>query len=267
MSRTSAIAGPAVGIAVAGKGIKGAPVDLSAGQCEADRARLLTPSPATPDAVASVVDTVLELLCTNGPVGITLPAVLRDGVVETAWNGTSDADPRWIGVPAVDLFARATGRVVEVVNEADAAGIAEMRYGAGKDRSGVVVVITLDTGIGSAVFLDGRLVPNTELGHMPPHQGWSRESLDDEPSWNHYADQLQHYLELVEGVLWPRLIILGGSVSKHADRFLPRLHLRTEIVPARLGQDAGLVGAALTATGGRVPIPRANLDTSTVDYD
>jgi polyphosphate glucokinase len=265
MSRTSAIAGPAVGIAVAGKAIKGAPVDLSAGQCEPDRARLLTPSPATPEAVASVVDTVLELLCTSGPVGITLPAVLREGVVETAWNGASGADPGWIGVHVVDLFARATGRVVEVVNEADAVGIAEMRYGAGKGHSGVVVVITLDSGIGSAVFVDGRLVPNTELGHLPTHQGWIAEPLDDEPSWNHYASRLQHYLELVESVLWPRLIILGGSVSKHADRFLPRLYLRTEIVPARLGQDAGLVGAALAATGRRVPTPRVHLNKSTVD--
>lgn len=249
---------PVIGITVEPVGTRGAPVDLHDGRCTADRVRLLTPSPATPDVVAGVVGTVVELLCRPGPIGITVPAAVRNGVVETVMG----LDPQWIGVNAVDLFARTTGGVVTVVNDIDAAGVAEMRFGAGKDRSGVVVVITLDSrtdsgGIGSALFVDGRLEPNSELGMLAPREDvgdWSVESLRDELSWLHFAHRLQSYLDLVERLLWPNLIILAGRVSTKTDQFLPHLSLRTELVPASLRQDASMVGAALLASCLRTPL-------------
>lgn len=245
---------PVVGICVEAVGTKGAPVDLRDGRCAAERARLLTPSPATPDAVAGVVDTVVELLCRPGPVGITLPAAIRDGVVESV----TALDPQWIGVDAVDLFARTTGTAVAVVNDVDAAGLAEMRYGAGKGCPGVVVVIMLNAGIGSALFVDGKLVPNTELRTLAaPRQeteNWTVESIGDELSWLHFAHRLQTYLDHVERLLWPNLIILAGPVSAKTDKFLPHLKLRTDVVPARLPHDASLVGAAVLAANRRTPV-------------
>jgi polyphosphate glucokinase len=230
-------------------------VDLSVGRFATERVRLATPRPASPDRVARTVAEVLDRLEASGPVGVTLPAVVADGTVETAAN----IDPSWVGVRAVELFERATGRPVGVLNDADAAGIAEMRYGAGKGRSGVVVVVTLGTGIGSALFTDGVLVPNTELGHLPLHHGdaetWAAEGVREREdlSWKHFARRLQRYLELVQRLLWPRLIIVGGGVSRKADKFLPHIDLRTEIVPARLHNDAGIVGAALSAPMSRRP--------------
>jgi len=244
--------GPVVGIDVGGTGIKGAPVDIANGKFARARVRLLTPLPATPRAVADVVGEILQQIGVAGPVGLTLPAVVRDGVVETA----SHIDRSWIGVDAVQLFSRATGRPVAVVNDADAAGIAEVRSGAGQGRGGVVVLITLGTGIGSALFVDGTLVPNSELGHLPLHHGeaedWAAESVreHDDLSWKKYAHRLQAYLELVQRVLWPQLIIIGGGVSKKAGKFLPLIELQTPIVPAQLHNDAGIVGAAMIAPQG-----------------
>ena len=238
---------PVVGVDVGGTGIKGAPVDVANGRLAAERVRSPTPSPATPQAVADVVSQVLRQIGVPGPVGLTLPAVVRGGIVETA----SNIDPAWIGVDAVDLFSAATGRAVAVVNDADAAGMAEVRFGAGLDKAGVTAVITLGTGIGSALFVDGTLVPNCELGHLPLHPGvaedWAAASVrvNDELSWNEYADRLQVYLELVQRVLWPKLIIIGGGVSENASKFLPKIELRTPIVPAQLLNDAGIIGAAL----------------------
>jgi polyphosphate glucokinase len=240
-----------VGIDIGGTGIKGAPVDLGAGTFAGPRVRLLTPSPATPERVAEVVRQVGEQLGLDGAIGVTLPAVVRDGIVETAAN----IDQSWIGLNAVELFEQATGVATGVVNDADAAGLAEVRFGAGKDRRGLVVLITLGTGIGSALFTNGVLVPNTELGHLPLHGGdaedWAAESIreDDELSWKKWAHRLQRYLELVERLLWPQLIIVGGGVSKKSDKFLSRIELRTEVVPAQLHNDAGIVGAALVAPG------------------
>jgi len=238
-----------LGIDIGGSGIKGAPVDLATGSLVAERLRLPTPAKAAPEAVAEVVVEVLDQLGVPGPVGITLPAVVRQGVAQTAAN----IHQKWIGTDAVDLFQQATGRPVAVVNDADAAGVAELRFGAGRDRAGVVLMVTLGTGIGSALFTDGILVPNTELGHLPLHHGdaedWAAASVreNDDLSWGDYAKRLQAYLELVESLLWPDLIIVGGGVSKKADKFLPRVHLRTEIIPATLLNDAGIVGAALSA--------------------
>ena len=240
---------PVIGVDIGGTGIKGAPVSVEHGALTKERIRLLTPSPATPDAVARTVAQLIDQTDAPGAVGLTLPAVVRNGVVETAAN----IDAAWIGTNAVDLFAGATGRAVGVVNDADAAGVAEMRFGAGRERKGVVIMVTLGTGIGSAVFADGVLVPNTELGHLPLHGGsaeeWAAESAREreELSWKKWAHRLQHYFELLESLYWPDLIIVGGGVSKKADKFLPHIELNTEIVAASLHNDAGIVGAALSA--------------------
>jgi polyphosphate glucokinase len=242
-------ASPVIGVDVGGTGIKGAVVDVARGELASERIRLLTPSPATPGAVAGVVAELLDKIGSDGPVGVTMPGVVRGGVVETA----SNIDHAWIGVNAVELFSKTTGRPVAVVNDADAAGIAEVRYGAGRDSTGVVLMVTLGTGIGSALFVDGDLVPNTELGHLPLHHGdaedWAAESVreTEDLSWKQYSHRLQRYLELVEKLLWPQLIIIGGGVSKKADKFIPRIELRTRLVPAELMNEAGIVGAAVMA--------------------
>ncbi len=208
---------------------------------------MLTPTPPTPDRVADAVGEVLTQLDAPGPIGLTLPAVVRNGVVETAAN----IDRAWIGVDAVEHFGRTIGRKITVMNDADAAGVAEVRFGAGRGHTGSVVMVTLGTGIGSAVFSGGVLIPNTELGHLPLEGGAAEEFAAEavrereDLSWKHWAHRLQRYLELVERLLWPDLIIIGGGVSKKADKFLPRIDLRTEIVAAQLHNDAGIVGAAL----------------------
>jgi polyphosphate glucokinase len=182
-------------------------------------------------------------------VGITLPSVVRHGIVETAAN----IDKSWIGTAAEDLFSAATGRSVGVVNDADAAGIAEMKFGAGRGHGGVVLMVTLGTGIGSGLFVDGVLVPNSELGHLPLHQKdaehYAAESARerDDLSWKEWAQRLQEYLDLLESLLWPELFIIGGGVSRQSDRYLPLIQTRTPIVPAQLHNDAGIVGAALFA--------------------
>ena len=240
----------AIGIDIGGTGIKGAPVDVVRGELTAERVRLLTPSPATPDAVCQTVTEVAARFDTAGPIGITMPAVVRAGVVETAAN----IDPAWIGVDAAALFGGALGREVAVMNDADAAGVAEMKFGAGKDHAGSVVVVTLGTGIGSAVFADGVLLPNTELGHLPLNgrdaEEWAADSARDrdELSWKHWSHRLEEYFSLLESLLWPELIIVGGGVSKKAEKFLPRINIRTPIVAAQLQNEAGIIGAALHAT-------------------
>ena len=240
-----------VGVDIGGTGIKAAPVDIATGELAAERIRLPTPSPATPQAVAAAVDGVLKEIGMAGPVGVAVPAVVRGGIVETA----SHIDTAWIGIDAADFFSRVTGRATAVLNDADAAGVAEVRFGAGRGQAGVVAVITLGTGIGSALFVDGTLVPNSELGHLPLHEGeaekWVAESVREREdlSWPEYADRLQTYLELVQRVLWPQLIIIGGGISNVADKFLPQIELRTPMVPAQLLNHAGIIGAALHAPG------------------
>ena len=240
---------PVVGVDIGGTGIKGAPVDLVAGSFAAERVRIDTPHPATPAAVVATVVRVVDQLGADGPVGITLPAVVRSGTVMTAAN----IDHSWIGTDAATVFADALARPVAVVNDADAAGMAEIRYGAGSGVRGLVVMITLGTGIGSALFNDGTLVPNTELGHLPLHHGdaeeWAAESVreEDDLSWKDWAHRLQKYLRLVERLLWPDLVIIGGGVSKKSDKFLPHIRLDTPLVAAQLHNDAGIVGAALLA--------------------
>jgi polyphosphate glucokinase len=241
--------GLVVGVDIGGTGIKAAPVDIATGTLATERIRLPTPSPATPQAVAGVVGQVLQHIGVAGPVGLAMPAVVRGGIVETA----SHIDQTWIGVNAVDFFSKVTGRQVAVLNDADAAGVAEVRFGAGRGIAGVVAIITLGTGIGSALFTDGSLVPNSELGHLPlfgtEAENWAAESVRerDQVPWEEYAERLQAYLDLVQRVLWPQLIIIGGGISNVADKFLPLIQLRTPIVPAQLRNHAGIIGAAMFA--------------------
>jgi polyphosphate glucokinase len=241
--------GLVVGVDIGGTGIKAAPVEIATGELAADRILLPTPSPATPQAVANVVGDALQHIGVGGPVGLAIPAVVRGKIVETA----SHIDQTWIGINAVDFFSKVTGRQVSVLNDADAAGIAEIRFGAGRGMDGVVAMITLGTGIGSALFTDGVLIPNSELGHLPLNgaeaENWAAESVRerDQVSWEEYAKRLQAYLDLVQRVLWPQLFIIGGGISNVADKFLPLIQLRTPIVPAQLRNHAGIIGAAMFA--------------------
>ncbi len=238
-----------IGVDVGGTGIKAAPVDLTSGTLAQERQRIPTPHPATPDAVAATVAELVAGFTTPGPIGVTLPAVVRSGTVLTAAN----IDEAWVGTDAAALIAGATGREVTVLNDADAAGLAEVRHGAGRDISGVVLMLTLGTGIGSALFIDGTLVPNTELGHLPLKGGdaedYAASSVRDaeDLSWKHFAHRLERYVHLVERLFWPDLIVFGGGVSKKADKFLPRISSMTPLVPAELHNDAGIVGAAMAA--------------------
>jgi polyphosphate glucokinase len=242
---------PAFGIDFGGSGIKGAPVDLGVGEFAADRVRVETPQKATPQNVAGVVAelVVQAKLSADGTVGITVPGVVKNGVVHTAAN----IDPSWVGTDAQSLFADRLERLVTVVNDADAAGLAEARYGAAKGVDGLVIVTTLGTGIGSALIYRGTLVPNSELGHLEVdgHDAESRaaNSVREKKdwSWKTWAKALTRYYRAVETVLSPDLFVIGGGVSKHADRFLPLIDVHTPIVPATLRNSAGIIGAALLA--------------------
>ena len=239
-----------LGIDIGGSGIKGAPVDLAKGALATDRFKIETPKGATPDDVADVVQQIVEHFADevdkDSPIGITIPGVVHHGVVQTAAN----IDKKWIDTDADELFTKRLGREVHVVNDADAAGVAEVHYGAGKGVGGVVLLTTLGTGIGSALFLDGKLLPNTELGHLEldghdaETQAASSAKEREDLSYKKWAERLQRYYSHVEGLLWPDLIIVGGGVSRKSDKFLPLLDLRTEIVPATLRNEAGIIGAA-----------------------
>jgi polyphosphate glucokinase len=241
------------GIDIGGSGIKGCPVDLEAGGFAADRIRTPTPSPSTPAAVAGVVGEIVRQFgdaAGSGPVGVTFPAVIQRGVARTAAN----VDKSWIGTDVETLLRETLGRPVRVVNDADAAGYAETRFGAAKGVEGTVFMATLGTGIGSALIVDGVLVPNTELGHLEVDgkdaETRAADSVRDAEglSWPQWAKRLTRYFQAVEALLWPDLIVVGGGVSKKADKFLPLLDIRTPIVPAQLRNDGGIIGAALLAT-------------------
>jgi polyphosphate glucokinase len=238
-----------LGIDIGGTGIKGAPVDVRRGTLLAERLRIPTPQPATPKAVAATVATIAEHFEWKGAVGATMPGVVKDGVLLTAAN----IDKKWLGTDAAALFSAATGLTVTVLNDADAAGVAEMRFGAGKGRKGVVVIITLGTGIGFALFNNGVLLPNTELGHIEikgkdaEDRASARVRDESDVSWKKWGKRVDEYLDHIDALLWPDLIIIGGGVSKKADKFFPLLNTRAEIVAAKLENDAGIVGAALNA--------------------
>jgi polyphosphate glucokinase len=244
-----------MGVDIGGSGIKGAPVDLGKGLLDQDRVRLPTPDGAPTQPVAEVVAEVVGSFDTGGPVGCTFPAVIVGGVARTAAN----VDPAWIGSDVQALFSRTTGRDVVVINDADAAGLAEMRYGAGKDRDGVVVMLTLGTGIGSALFVDGRLVPNTEFGHLEirgksaEHRASDRAREDRNLGWHEWADRLNEVLGRLEALVSPDLFILGGGVSKKSSQFIDLLSTRADVVPAALLNNAGIVGAAIAVSEGHSP--------------
>jgi polyphosphate glucokinase len=247
-----------LGIDIGGTGIKGAPVDVTTGALAADRHRILTPQPATPDAVAEVVGQVARFFewppadaGGDAIAGATFPAVMKNGVALTAAN----VDHAWIGTDAAKLFGTAIGAPVSVINDADAAGVAEMEFGAGKGVGGVVIMVTLGTGIGSALFRDGVLVPNTELGHLPMRKGKDAEKIAAETvreienlSWKQWAKRLDDYFDLLERLFSPDRIIVGGGVSKKSEKFLPLVTSNVEIVPAQLLNEAGIVGAAISAS-------------------
>lgn len=240
------------GIDIGGSGIKGAPVDLGAGGFKADRLRIPTPQPSTPQAVAAVVGEIVHSFgraSGTRPIGVTFPAVIQHGVARTAAN----VDKSWVDTDVDALMTAQLGRSVHVINDADAAGLAEARFGAARGVRGVVFLATLGTGIGSALLVDGQLVPNTELGHLEI-DGKDAETraadsvrAAEDLTWEQWAKRLQKYFRTVENLFWPDLIVVGGGVSKKSERFLPLLSLRTPIVPAGLKNDGGIVGAAIAA--------------------
>lgn len=241
----------AFGVDIGGSGIKGAPVDLTTGQFAGDRVRIPTPVVSTPEAVAEVVAQVVGSfdLPPDLPVGVTFPAVVQHGVARSAAN----VDKSWIGTNIEEVVGRALGRSVVAVNDADAAGYAEAVHGAARGARGVTMLTTLGTGIGTALVVDGVLVPNFELGHLEidGHDAETQASdaaRDREGlSWEQWAERLQRYYGALEALLWPDLFVVGGGVSKHHQHFLPLLDLRTPIIPAELRNKAGIVGAAALA--------------------
>jgi len=247
--------GSAFGIDIGGSGMKAAPVDLASGTLTQERFKILTPKPATPDAMAPIVAEFVGHFDWRGPIGVTFPGVVRHGVVHSAAN----VDKSWLDTDADQLFTDAVGADVHVVNDADAAGLAEVRFGAGRDAKGVVIVLTFGTGIGSGMFVDGVLVPNTELGHLEidgedaedkaAASARDREDL----SWKDWAKRVQHYLERVVMLFSPSLIVVGGGASRKADKWVPLLDVGTKIVPAALANEAGIVGAALVGAMDRPP--------------
>jgi polyphosphate glucokinase len=243
----------AFGIDIGGSGIKAAPVDVDTGRLLADRQKFETPRPALPDALAGIVKELVATFSWSGPVGITFPGVVIDGVTRTAAN----LDPAWIGLDAASLFGRAVGNSVTMLNDADAAGVAEMTFGAGLGEQGTVLMLTFGTGIGSALFNRGILVPNTEFGHVElrgedaEKRASERAKVQHDLSWGKWAGNVEAYMRHIERVLWPSLFIVGGGVSRQADKWVPRLTgISARIVPAALQNDAGIVGAAMATQGG-----------------
>ena len=243
----------AFGIDIGGTGIKGAPVDLKSGKLIEERFRVLTPKPATPNAVAKVVDDIVNQFGWRGPIGCTFPAIVQDGVTLSA----SHVGPEWIGIDAERIIGRAIGQPVVLLNDADAAGMAEIKFGAGKNRGGVVLMLTFGSGVGSALFIDGLLVPNMQLGNLRNEgKGWEQRVSEvarerQGLSWRRWAKRVNQYLEALEDICVPDLIIIGGGVSDSADKFIDHLSASAEIVAAKLRNDAGIIGAAMAANENR----------------
>jgi polyphosphate glucokinase len=238
-----------LGIDIGGTGIKGAPVDTDTGTLLASRYRLLTPSPAKPQAVAETVAKICKHFNWKGRLGIGFPGVVRKGVTLTAANIHKD----WEGLNAAKFIKKVTGRKTCIINDADAAGLAEIAFGAGKDRQGVILLITIGTGIGTAIFSDGYLVPNSEFGHLlmdGVEAEWyasdaarKRENL----SWKKWGRRFDQYLHTMEKLFWPYLIILGGGVSKKHAQYMQYITVQAEVLPAQMLNEAGIIGAAVGA--------------------
>lgn len=238
-----------LGIDIGGSGIKGALVDISTGELTVERYRIPTPQPSVPGAVGDTIAQIAEHFHWKGPMGCTFPAVVKNGVVYTAAN----VDKCWIGTNGEQVIKTKTDCPTSLLNDADAAGLAEMTFGAGKGRNGMVIMHTFGTGIGSAIFVNGELVPNTEFGHMEirgkeaEHRASDFTRTQEDLSWKKWAKRVNEFLERIEALFWPDLFIIGGGVSKKHDKFLHLLQTRTEIVPAQMLNQAGIIGAALAA--------------------
>ena len=236
----------AIGVDIGGTGIKGAVVDTETGELLTERIKLETPRGGKPDDIAAVVQEIYQQLNEAAPVGICVPSVVQKGTTKSAANISDE----WIGFPAQQRFEQDLGQKVVVINDADAAGLAEMRFGAGKGRSGLVIMTTLGTGIGSAMFINGQLVPNSELGHIEiggkdyekvaSYKAKERYQL----SFDRWAKRLQRYYEQLEKLFTPDLFIVGGGISKSHDLFLPKIEIETEIIPAQFRNNSGIIGAA-----------------------
>jgi polyphosphate glucokinase len=238
-----------LGIDVGGSGIKGAPVDTKTGELVADRVRIKTPDRAEPQPVGEVVAQIARSFDWKGQIGIGFPAPIKSGVAMMAANVSEE----WVGTNADELFTKITGCACTMINDADAAGLAEMSFGAGRGRVGTVIMVTLGTGIGSAIFYRGKLLPNTEFGHIEieGHEAEARASdaarQREDLSWKKYAKRLNRYLTTMEKLFWPDLFIVGGGISKEHEKFLPFLTIDGPVVPAQLLNEAGIIGAALAA--------------------
>ncbi|MDR1833940.1 MAG: ROK family protein [Propionibacteriaceae bacterium] len=245
--------GLVLGIDIGGSGIKGALVDLNVGDFASERVRIPTPKKSTPEKVAAVTARIVQhfadQLDDTTPIGVTIPAVVTHGVVRTAAN----IDKAWIDADGKKIFEEVIGRPITLMNDADAAGVAEVQYGAAKGHPGFVLVTTLGTGIGSAIINRGVLVPNTELGHieLDGHDAETQASSGVKSklglSYSEWIPRLQRYYSHVEGLFWPDLFVVGGGISKNASKFLPKLKLKTPIVAAELKNRAGIIGAAWMA--------------------
>jgi polyphosphate glucokinase len=240
-----------LGIDIGGSGIKGAPVDVRRGRVLTERFRLETPQPARPDAV---LDTVAKVIANfewgTDPIGVTFPGVVQQGIIRTAAN----VDKSWIGQDLVELLRSRTQAPVFALNDADAAGVAEVAHGAAKGVRGTVIMLTFGTGIGCGMFYDGKLVPNTELGHLEVDgneaEKRAAESVRerDDLTWKQWAKRANEYLEALENLLWPDLLVIGGGITKKTDKWLSLLKARAEIRVASFGNEAGIIGAAMTAS-------------------
>ncbi|MFC1974996.1 polyphosphate--glucose phosphotransferase [Chloroflexota bacterium] len=238
-----------LGIDIGGSGIKGAPVDVKKGALAAERYRIPTPQPSKPEAVADVVAQIAKHFKWKGPIGCTFPAVIKEGVAYSAAN----VDKSWIGTNGQNLLQKKTGCPVLLLNDADAAGIAEMKFGAGKGHNGMVIMLTFGTGIGSAIFVNGQLVPNTEFGHMEVRgkdaedRASDRIRKEEDLGWKRWGARVDEFLGRMELLFSPDLFIIGGGVSKKHEKFLHHLHTKAEIVPAQMLNEAGIIGAAQAA--------------------
>lgn len=239
-----------LGIDIGGSGIKAAPVDVTTGTLTQERIRIETPSPATPEAVSEVVGAIAKKFEWQGAIGCTFPAIVRHGVVHSAAN----VDRSWVDTDGETLFRQATGCPVTLVNDGDAAGLAEVTFGAGRDQRGLIMMLTFGTGIGSALISNGQLVPNSELGHLwlwngKEAEAWCSDRVREvkDMSWEKWARRVEAFLSYVDGLFSPDLFIIGGGVSKKHEKFLPLIASRVPVVPATLKNEAGIVGAALAA--------------------
>jgi polyphosphate glucokinase len=238
-----------LGIDIGGSGIKGAPIDTNTGELLAERVRIATPEPSAPAPVAKVIAQIAREYDWKGPVGCTFPAVMKYGVAHTAAN----VDKSWIGTDAAGLIGKETGCATTVINDADAAGVAEMQFGAGRSNAGVVIMLTFGTGIGTAIFVNHQLLPNCELGHMElcgmeaEHYASDGVRKRDDLSWEDWAERANTYIQRLDDLFWPDLFIIGGGVSNKPDKFIKYLKTRAQIEIAQCKNEAGMIGAALAA--------------------